>query len=54
MFQVSYIEKKSKGPKGENVERTVKETTRLDKPESYKEFISKIAERFKIPKKILN
>jgi hypothetical protein len=51
MFQVSYIEKKSKGPKGENVERTVKETTRLDKPESYKEFISKIAERFKIPKK---
>ena len=51
MFQVSYIEKIPKGPKGENVERRVKDTTRLDKPESYKEFISKIAERFKIPKK---
>ena len=51
MFQVSYIEKKSMGPKGENVERTVKETTRLDKPESYKDFINKIATHFKIPKK---
>ena len=51
MFQVSYIEKIPKGPKGENVERRVRDTTRLDKPESYKDFINKIAERFKIPKK---
>jgi len=51
MFQVSYIEKISKGPKGENVERKVRDTTRLDKPESYKDFISKIATHFKIPKK---
>ena len=51
MFQVSYIKKIPKGPKGENVERKVEATTRLDKPESYKDFISKIAECFKIPKK---
>ena len=51
MIQVTYIEKIPKGPKGENIERKVKETKKFDKPESYNDFISKIANHFKISKK---
>ena len=53
MIPVTFIEKIHKGPKGENIERKVKDTTKFDKPESYKDFISKIANHFKIPKKTI-
>ena len=51
MLPVKFIEKIQKGPKGENIERKLKETKKFDKPESYNNFISKIANHFKIPKK---
>ena len=51
MLPVKFIEKIQKGPKGENIERKLKETKKFDKPESYNNFISKIANHFKIPEK---
>ena len=51
MIPVKFYEKIKKGPKGENIERKLKETKKFDKPESYNNFISKIANHFKIPKK---
>jgi len=50
MLPVKFIEKIQKGPKGENIERKLKDTKKFDKPESYNSFISKIANHFKIPK----
>ena len=55
MIQVIYMEKIPKdhnGSKGE-YERKIKETTKFDKPKSYKEFISKIANHFRIPEKTI-
>ena len=51
MIPVKFIEKIPKGPKGENFERKIKDTTKFNKPESYNEFISKISNHFRIPKK---
>ncbi len=51
MIPVTFIEKIHNGPKVENIERKVKDTTKFDKPGSYKDFISKIVNHFKISKK---
>jgi len=54
MLPVKFYEKIQKGPKGENIERKLKETKKFDKPESYNDFISKIANHLKFLNKILN
>jgi len=55
MIQVIYMEKIPKDHNSSNVEyeRKIKETTKFDNPKSYKDFISKIANHFRIPEKTI-
>ena len=53
MIQVIYMEKIPKDHNGSNgeYERKIKDTTKFNKPKSYKDYISKIANHFRIPEK---
>ena len=55
MIQVIYMEKIPKDHNSSNgeYERKIKETTKFDKPKSYKDYISKIANHFRIPEKTI-
>ena len=55
MIQVIYMEKIPKDHNGSNgeYERKIKDTTKFNKPKSYKDYISKIANHFRIPEKTI-